>query len=329
MLNQKKIAGMMGAMLVALSSLSATEVMPNGCEGPVLCSQNPSLRENSCDAMWRVEAGLMYEQLFSGEQDGIAVATSAPSATDTVGTDVNPNFGYGLGLLLSVGHFMTHDNWYAEIHFDWLNNSMSEKYQETGVRYVFTDLDDASAVDYSANMTMYTLDFNLSRGSYISKTFAFEPVIGIEALWVGTSQQIGTTANTQSDDRSTRKDQTNTWGVGPRFGFNVMYEVVKDLGLFFDGSVAVLYGQFRAKSYAVNTPTTGPGTTVTKIDNELSERLFPVRTIIGVQFTRRFLEEKHLLALKVGYDARMVFYMPEEEKSVAAAGLYMNLEWSF
>lgn len=342
-----KMAGALLAVAVTASSAlfgaeeteSIKNKKPNGCIGPVLCTQNPMLSKSSCicDAGWQFEIGLIYEQPRFGRMDaGYSYSpTYAQGASQVDVKKLEQTFDYSLGLLLDLGTYLAHDNWYLGVHFDWLNTNKSATYAAgSTVEYQTTTFFDDLAltaetetfydsIAYKASMEFFTLDVSLSRGSYMSGNFAFEPVAGIEALWFSTSQNMIYDPNFASTDVVYNSKQNN-WGVGPRIGLNSLYHVVQELYFFCDTSVAVLMGEAK-----LNDTSTGTAGVRTFLDFQKNQFYVPVRSVLGVKFAKYVLEEKHYLALKVGYDARAVISATDSGVGFVSGGLYINGEWSF
>jgi hypothetical protein len=342
------VAATMSTALFGAEEMESTKTKkPNGCTGPVLCTQNPMLMSNACDASWQFEIGLIYEQAkFAEMHPGYAytpVVINTSTFTDVDVVKLEQTFDYNVGLLLSLGSYLPHDNWYAEVHFDWLSSSKTATYKKPGSVYLPSDDFNNNvmlglapnsyfdSVDYKASMKFYTLDFTLSRGSYISSSFAFEPTFGVEVLWISTSQNMSYPLHDDQTAAALFNDKQNNWGAGPRFGFNGLYHIVQELYFFCDNSVAVLLGEARYNNTSMLTAgdTIGVNQTVGLSITEATQYYIPVRSIIGIKLAKYCLDEKHYLALKVGYDARAVISATSDSKGFVAGGLYLNAEWSF
>ncbi len=357
-----KMAAALLGMTLSLTAISAADEeyveskmsrKPNGCTGPTLCSTNAMLKNNACDANWKVQIGLIYEQArFAQMHPGTAYVPSNiyDTSADWADVSVKPieaTFDYDVGLLVGLGYYMDHDNWYAEVHFDWLNSKKKTTYNQPGTVYdvnenvnslVYTGITGPYSFDsiaYEANMNFYTLDISLSRGAWLSKCFSFEYGMGIEALWFDTKQAETATpvsgAPLNVANVITYQSKQENWGVGPRVMLNGMYHIVQELYFFMDNSIGVLYGE------ATNNETSGiaaGGTvdaarTVTGKTYYSMQYYVPVRSVIGVKFAKYCLEEKHYVALKVGYDARAVISATNPNKGFVANGLFLQGEWTF
>ena len=361
-MKRNKMAAALLGMTLSLTALSAADEQyveakmskkPNGCTGPTLCATNAMLRNNACDANWKFQIGLIYEQArFAEMHPGTSFVPSNiyDTADDWSNVTMRPieaTFDYDVGLLVSLGYFMDHDNWYAQVHFDWLNSKKKTTYNQAGTTYelnenvnslLFTGITGPYSFDniaYEASMNFYTLDVTLSRGAWISKCFSLEYGMGIEALWFDTKQaETGTPVSgaplNVANVVSYESKQEN-WGVGPRVIFNGLYHIVQELYFFMDNSIGVLYGEATNNEYS----SIGAGGSIDatrRVDGKTyysMQYFVPVRSIIGAKIAKYCLEEKHYIALKVGYDARAVLSATNPNKGFVANGLYLNFEWTF
>ena len=93
-------------------------VKPNGCKGPVLCPTFSVLDDKGpCCHTWHVDVGLLYQQPgFSGMLSGVSyLGTYNEGSTEETFKDQNiqpmqESFDYSLGLTVSLGHLINHDD---------------------------------------------------------------------------------------------------------------------------------------------------------------------------------------------------------------------------
>jgi hypothetical protein len=370
-----RIAGVLLTAITCMStSLTAADVTStkyNGCKGPSLCSSFPLLDNGqNCCYTWHLDVGLLYQQpIFNGNSAGSAfvpvyqqTGTAATSAISQTETTLNVAMDYVLGVTASVGYLMHHDNWFFGAKFDWLSATSNTNFDETNTFYLanrmFADgntlgleadfgifagsgfdprSDYFDNINYNANIDIYALDVLLSRGSYISNCFSYEPWMGVEALWFSTatlskyyttsSGGLGTTSYAQL------AANYDVWGAGPTFGFNGEYYITEGLSFFSDSNVALLIGEVTGKyttSLITSSTTTDPLESVLNANNS-SAYMLPIRSIIGVKLSSFCLEDKHFVALKLGYDVRVVGVAPNQYLGTGFStnGLYADLVWNF
>lgn len=379
----KAAGALLAVVLCNASTLFGAEdkmmsVKPNGCKGPVLCPTFTILDDKGpCCHTYHVEVGLLYQQPgFSGMLSGTSfLGTVEPTAggpfqNQTI-TAMKECLPYSLGLNVALGTLLPHDDWLLIARFDWLASNMSITHDNTNEFYMpnpnfnydvmlNTSWDPNTnyflSVLYNANIDIYGLDVVLSRGGFISRCCSFEPFMGVKALWYSDEQDIfysNTTVLTTRSAPSLTITQDN-WGAGPMFGFNGEYHLTHGISLFSDSNIGVLYGS----STNVLTSALSPnGTTITaaqvvtnNVPSNACQLYLPVRSIIGVKLSQYCLNDAHFIAVKLGYDARVVLtstLLASTSSVVGTAladaipvttavsndiymtGLYANFEWNF
>jgi hypothetical protein len=351
---------------------------PNGCEGVVLCpsSSNYGKPNDFCDYRWSVNLGLLYQQPWMSDM-GAGTADIGQNIyqnntslyKNTTSNFLEECFEYSLGLTAGIGYFIDHDNWFLLVDLDWLSANIKNSYNNPGLIYHMAGFLNPNvgttnslnanvwnSIDTKADLDLYDLNFALSRGSFYSKCCSFEPFAGVKALWYnGSYQRRGyndTILNTNSYLQSLQKYQA--WGVGPSFGLNGEYFFTRQLSVFSDSSIALLYG-------GINTQTTSLyfdpsvnndiNSVATYLQSFKQPYFVPFRIILGLKFDKYFLENSHYIALKIGYDIRYVIgdaglsgnevnasvegqnfkqnIMLYSKYNIAANGLYLNFIWNF
>ncbi len=390
MFNPNKMAKWIVGSLLAASSLAAGNLKPNGCDGPTLCPSFPVAdRCSECNKVWHVDVGILYEQLGVPEmspgrayspvyQNPTAAQTGATppygSYVDQTTIDLLANYDYSVGVTASLGHLLRHDNWYVGATFDWLSANLGKTYQDENFLYtypatfalqttVYSEIDFGGSyywdkLNFTANADFYQLNVFLSRGSYHSCAFSYEPFVGVQALWFNNNYKVklsGSSNTSVNGVFSVEKNQKN-WGAGPMFGMNGEYSIAKGVSLFSDSSVGVLLGE---SDYTY--------TTLVPAENDVPENRFaknkgnmtnvvyvPVRTILGIKLSTYCINDTQYLALKIGYDAQAVLSPTTRNRldqgfqistnnentytyvqlmnitnSITRTGLFVDLEWSF
>jgi hypothetical protein len=362
---------------VALVGAETATVKPNGCEGPVLCSSFPMYgkEQDCCDHRWHIDIGLLYQQPWmygmTAGMKNYGQPFNQPLGTtgeveyiNTVGSDLDTCFGYTAGVTASLGHLMEHDNWYVGAKFDWLSSSISDKdfsagntTYTMGINNVWTNLNTImikpeggvtlppyyTSLLFNASIDIYQLDVLLSRGSFHSSCFSYEPFAGVKALWYSGSfntkgYNFSTTATNDFADASDNANWSfdmDAWGVGPMFGFNGEYHITEGLSFFSNSDVAILYGRMNANytlKYTLVTISNPENYGTIGADYDSNQEYYvPLRSIIGLQLSRYCLDGQHFVAVKLGYDARYVFAKsaPLGAGDIASSGLYLNFIWDF
>ncbi|MCH9619029.1 MAG: hypothetical protein SP4CHLAM5_11740 [Chlamydiia bacterium] len=383
MSKQTKVAGVFSVMMLAFATLTANNRKPNDCTGPVLCSSLPLPGEcEGCFCPWQVDIGLLYQRpAFSYMNSGFAYSPVYQNPTTTSSTAfenqtvqlLDEEYEYAVGLTVGLGRALRHDNWFVGVNFGWINSTASTTHEDENILYRpssefainsfirsgFTiQTAHFQKVIFAANTDIYDFNVHLSRGAYLTNHYSFEPFAGVHALWFNNTQTKNyEDPSTDTTSRFILNSTQDNWGVGPMLGLNGQYYFTKNVSLFANSSVSVLYGEARYKVVTTVTPnsagsnvftdsrvTTNPG----KMLNVCS---VPVRAIIGMKLAKYVMEGSHYIALKVGYDARAVLSASSEsilsqmysinadsittvqakniDNGFTMSGLYLDFMWSF
>jgi len=368
-----RIAGvLMTTMLCLSSALEAADNMTstklNGCKGPVLCSSFPLLDNcDECCKTWHLDVGLLYQQpIFAGNSAGLGFSPIYAQSTATSAAYVDQNIqglnvclDYALGLTVSAGYLMQHDQWFVSAKFDWLSSSGGVVFNGTNTLYVANPLlnitasvidsegifigtgfnpetDPFDSINYNSSLDFYGLDVMLSRGSFHSRCFSYDPWMGVEAIWFTRKQNAASFSTTlPSGTSAVLNIQRDSWGAGPTFGFNGEYHITEGLSLFSDSNVAVLIGQLSGTTSSTLTASGATGYVDPRVATintpESCAFMVPLRSIIGVKLSTFCLEDKHYVAIKLGYDARAVGVVGPGSSPAGFSlnGLYTDLIWNF
>lgn len=327
--------------------------MPDHKHCPILCPITPINPNDDCCHNLHLDIGLLYQQPYipgmnAGQEyeDDSQQSGDDPDYTWENLNPLNECFDYALGLTASLGYLMEHDNWYFGARFDWVSANTSSTYDVNDestkellviLPYVgmtgnspldsyaeaIYDLngDSFSKITYTAFIDIYALDILLSRGSFHTKCFSYEPFAGVKALWFSSTQNPRYYDTSDSGALLTKQ---NNWGAGPMFGFNAKYYFVENIAIFSDSDIALLFGN------ADQTSVVFSSSDATRLISNINCMIYiPVRSILGVEFSQYCLEDTHYVALKIGYDLRAVIAMQDFSRGFTMNGLYTNLVWNF
>ena len=315
------------------AELSADTIKPNGCKGPTLCDSSPIIE--GCG--WHIDIGVIIEQMrisnsamYYSHADGSSTAPTwdNPTRIDRV---VNTDFDMDAGIRVGVGYNAAeHDDWNVNVDFEWISGIGSASSSSSGVSSqaqatesyrplnhptVFRDADTLLAF-YEANASLsvdyYLLDVALSRGSYFSDRFSFEPFAGLKAAWINynSSLRLMNDLNTSDDLLTTeswlRRSVVEFWGVGPMVGMHANHHLFVGWSIFASSNFAVLFGEANmADGTGIVTIEKYPHSQKVK---DLITVLCPtIRTIIGLQYDMDFFKETQHLKFRAGFDARYYF----------------------
>lgn len=351
--------------MIAVSSIvfAQESIKPTGCKGPVLCPTMPVDPAEGCCKRWHVDIGLLYQQpAFTGMISGYEYQPffyqedpEGDEFQNQVATTLQECLDYALGLTLSLGCFTGHDDWYMGAKFDYVSAKVYKRHNfdspipgdvrpsvhmnpniYAGLNVEF-DTARYDEIQYNANFDVYSLDVLLSRGAYHSKSFSFEPFAGVQALWFFAKQNAQYLDFHYSEGDEVEnvvqwQEKEQNWGAGPMAGVNLEYHCRKEISVFSDSEIAVLYGEARTYNETEMLPDPNEvevGRTIEEVDLFSCQPYCSFRSILGVKFDCDFLDPSVYLALKIGYDLRVVISYPNDENGFAMGGLYTNLAWFF
>lgn len=330
MKKHKSFIGVVLATLLGIAPLMGATTMsvkPNGCKGPSLCGAAPVI--DGCG--WHLDIGLLLEQMRVGnanffyEHGGLTSETGAswnnPFRTDDM---CNMTFNIEAGVKAGIGYYSVHDDWEVNASFEWLYSkailnadTASGTFQPTyNIDLSYGDDQDTTLSFHQGNSNLsvnyYLLDITLSKGSYFSDHFSFEPLAGVKVSWIGYNGALSlkdnqnTATSIPSNVSWLRRNVTNFWGIGPMIGLNANYHMFVGWSIFSHTNVAVLLGETKIKDgVGFVTIEKYPFDSVTySILNTLTPT---IRSIVGLQYDMDMFEETQHLKLRFGFDGRWYY----------------------
>ena len=362
MKNNQKLITMALATTLSLSNIFGHGINPHLKQCPVLCPVNPMDARNDCCYNYHVDIGLIYQQPYlpgmNAGQEYVEIHDGNPVDPDYYHdqlTVLEECFDYALGVTASLGYLLKHDDWYLGARFNYLHSSVNSNYNNTelsthhlliNLPYIglsgstalneyaeaFDELngEEFNRVVYSASINIYLLDILISRGSFHSKFFSYEPFTGVKALWFDSNDSSQMFASNDTGHLIIKQDN---WGAGPMFGFNGEYHFFDGLAIFSDSDVALLFGESNLSTEAQQEDLDGglvdDQYRSTRYENIGCMIYVPVRSILGLKFSKYCFEDRHYLALKIGYDVQAVIGLEDLYRGFTMSGLYTNLVWNF
>lgn len=308
------------AIALSLGSLSADLVHPNGCKGPNLCTSKPII--DGCG--WFAEMGVIFEQMRISHTDvlwhgvGGGAGTYADPATNNRIYDLS--FGLDAGITCSLGYHTDFDDWQGKANFQWLSSAGSFSLRvdngnlyPTYFPYQFystSSINEISFVDAKCtlNVDYFLFELMLSRGSYISRNFSYEPFVALQGSWIyaNGSRQFFQASTVENPMVSWHQIYlTNFFGCGPMVGTYGQYYIMEGWSIYSQGQISVLFGNHYIKS-------TFGFVTVEKPQYQRNRgsqvAVSPtIRTLFGLRYDRDLFNDSHHFAFKAGFDGRCYF----------------------
>lgn len=97
----------------------------------------------------------------------------------------------------------------------------------------------------TGDISLNSLDFQLSRETFLSPFFTFSPYAGLKNSWLRFKQNTSYSGGSYLGVNSVYvKDKTNFWGIGPKIGSNMQWFIGNGFNIFGDLYCALQYGIF-------------------------------------------------------------------------------------
>lgn len=227
-------------------------------------------------------------------------------------------FEWAPGFRASIGYNLPYDAWdlkfsetYYHSHPSDLN--VSDPNQFIFANLISTDFSLAGAQNDQVGMVRgsWVLNFNaidqeLGRTFYLNKSLIFRPFGGVKAAWVHQKVKVryrDILINVSLPAPLNIDAKNNFFGVGPRIGLDTQFLFPKYIGLFFNSSLAFLYGEFDLRT--INSNFVGGAAPPQFEDLQYSRyRVTPVTQIqLGLNMSWCFGKNRNL-AFQAGYEGQ-------------------------
>lgn len=327
MTTKRSAIGVLATAVLAFSILSADTVKPNGCKGPTLCDSRPVI--DGCG--WHIDIGLIAEQVRISNSAVYSLLAPGGSTGEqtfdnpaTLSTITSVPFDLQAGLRVGLGYTTENEDWSINSSFEWLSSKGSVKDESETVASFFAmnypfifypgESGDVgfSQANASIYMNYYLLDVLLSRGSFFSEKFSFEPLAGIKASWIGynTSVRFSKDQNTSSGVPTgtswLRRAVNSFWGVGPAAGMNANYHITQGWSIFSSSNFSLLLGEANVQD-ANGFVTTEAYPFSNGGVNKVAVVCPTLRSIFGLQYEMDTFEETQHVTFRFGFDGRYYF----------------------
>jgi hypothetical protein len=289
-----------------------------------------------------ITAGLLLEQVRMLNTDVCMIKENTPQTPLTKNPTSNASipsiftnkfenlvFDLDIGLKTCLGYNFEHDDWVAQADFQWLqskgsySNKVLSRLQSLepsniGVLYYREALSkfpvSFQKVTAHLNVSYYLLDVYLSRGSFFSKNFSFEPSIGIKTSWIQYNGYQNFSDDANTDDYAMpsnvfwqRTSTVNFWGSGPMAGINSAFHVIDRWSLISSLDCSILLGK---RKFITNQGFKGGVNSAIDILNAENNTpiLSPtIAALLGIEYSQPIVEDTSHLTLRTYFDGRCYF----------------------
>ena len=201
-------------------------------------------------------ASFTYWQPIQENMEPAQVGTSSGAGNDL--DIVNMNFEYKPGFKLGFGMSLDHDNWDGYAQYTWFRgtSSTSPTVLETvlvpvaGTVVVYPYYGNTEGYNYftasqSWRLQMDFADLELARSYYNGASLTLRPFCGVRAAWIRqylNSLYEGTDGTDSVENKI--KQNTNSWGIGPRAGIYGNWLLGEGLRIYGNGGGDILYTRY-------------------------------------------------------------------------------------
>lgn len=198
------------------------------------------------------QASALYWQ---AEEGGLGYAVkSGPSGELSSDSSVeNPKFDWDFGFKFGVGYRIPHDRWQLGLQFtSFQTHTDAEKKAKDGeVFFPLWQMPTSLPANLASEIKMHwrlhlgLLDAEVYKSFYATNSLVITPQLAIRTGWIRQKfnlEYLG--GNFPPGENELIHMKNKFWGIGPKAGLLGEWEVACGFGLFADGAVSLLYGEF-------------------------------------------------------------------------------------
>ncbi len=277
---------------------------------------------------------------WQAREDGLEYGVTSTSSTAfTSGKVLNMDFKWHPGVKIGLGmDFPCHDNW--DIFAEWThlvshNNTSSSV---SGLEVIFPSLLEPAFITTNTvtnaraswKLVYNTFDLNIGRPYYSGKLLTLRPHIGLRGSWF--KQKYSATYLNGFTLFSWVDNTTfNSWGIGPRLGFDSNWMIGCGFRIFGNAAFSLLYTYFDVKKLEEEFITTGGTAALTAssfVENKKmnSQVRSNAEASLGFGWGSYFSNNCWYIDLSLGYEFQ---YWPDANKDLrfvdsSAAGVFVS-----
>jgi len=239
------------------------------------------------------------------------------------GNAVHPKFDWQSGFRVGLGYTIPHDFWDLNLTWTWnegkgsdsqsSNNDSSPTILPIFIHSnVYNDESIVACMKASDNVLIHLnlIDLDLGRLCKMSKSFGFHPHMGIRSAWINQIHNVDYLdlfdSSRQKVLKSYHTHMTDKfWGLGPRAGLGVDFNLWAGLSLVGDVSLSLLYGVFEithSEQFSINSYQDG---TILAEGNNFHGESLATDIELGLRWKRSFFKNRIGLLLQAGWEHHM------------------------
>ncbi|MFI5333870.1 MAG: Lpg1974 family pore-forming outer membrane protein [Chlamydiales bacterium] len=325
--------------LLALSTLSASfaqadlSLQPNKKTGIQMSDQEERTVDDKYGRFQKgpfLTADFLY---WIAHEEGLEYAMTGAYGDTNVnnnisvseGSSKNVDFKWKPGFRLGAGWTFSDNYWDASINWTWYSTRAKDSASHTGdpnLNPLWPSLAPASLANVietpltldraSANWRLLynTLDVELGRSFYPTKCLSLKPHAGVRGAWVNQSYSLHYNFDANSTTFSTikRKLRNNYHAAGFKAGLDTFWSFNSAWGLFANGSISLLGGNFHLRQIddVTSITTSSASFTGNFLYVNLKDRFFSVIPVfegsMGIQLTLKPSQKNYWFDLSAGWE---------------------------
>jgi hypothetical protein len=356
-MKSKKIAGyLFSALMLTCAQQATAQTTYNGSvakAGQQMKNDQTGMAPR-CDNQgnWDIWADFLWWSSNLSQTTGYEVESSTVDAKTNVSVHFKrPGSHWDPGVRIGAGWNTGYDNWDIQGYWTYFYNSAKQK--ENPVSFETDEVESLFNKGSAKNRLRYNAaDFEIGKAYYVSRHFIVRPFTGIHAIWTSlhssadlTSAATTTvsfpfvstglinsslTETTSGGAKSDIKLAIETWGVGPRIGFNGNWGDYRGFSLMGNISGSLVYGKLLGKA-SIDLDS------ATDIDIKVRDReywqLMPtMQILLGLSYSCCFSGGQNQFRVSAGWESNFIWEAANfflNDKPISMQGLTVDLRFDF
>ncbi|MFS8563460.1 MAG: hypothetical protein LVR00_03685 [Rhabdochlamydiaceae bacterium] len=199
--------------------------------------------------------------LWDVQQDGMRIGSTYSSPAGSFNDTLFMKDAYKSGFKVGIGANTRNDDWVVAANYTWFHHALN-RHQGSfpflstpfvligggGGGVVFTNS------DHRWSFGIDILDVEMGRPFYQGRKLTVNPFFGLRTQWLSQRYKISGQTTLGATSQPTWK--TSSWGIGPRFGFDLNFLLGEGFRLIGSASGSLIYTHYSTLSY--KEPTASP-----------------------------------------------------------------------
>lgn len=185
---------------------------------------------------------------WQAEGNGLAFAVTSDTTTGLAKSSINNlDFDWDFGFQVGLGHRIPHDLWSFSLGLKHIHTNAHGLVEGKAVfpTWCLPESSGLFATKAHAHWRLHLglLDFLVVKECAITRFLTLVPHFGLRSAWIRQKYNLEYTGGTLKNEVAMRM-KNKFWGIGPTFGVEGNWKMVRYFSLFSEVLVSLLYGQF-------------------------------------------------------------------------------------